>query len=179
VNVDSGVNPALATPSTAAPQRAAAIEQAVVEQIVQHATLSLRNGEQEFRIQLKPDFLGQMEVRVSVSDGTALVRMTAENAGTRQLIDANIGQLRQAFGTDHVRIEHVPTFVGSDASWSSLAQGGYQGFWQGQNPYDGSSPLPEAIAFSGEPDVQPMAAVGATTSQPTSSTSDSLVDLQA
>jgi hypothetical protein len=122
-----------------------------------------------------------MEVRVSVSDGTALVRMTAENAGTRQLIDANIGQLRQAFGTDHVRIEHVPTFAGANASWSSLNQGGYQGFWQGQNPYDGSTPMPEAIAFSGEP--EPVASASTVASEPLGTRSSDIgpnaIDLQA
>jgi flagellar hook-length control protein FliK len=160
VNVDPGVRPAGVVGGAAAPQRAA-VEQAVIEQIVQHATLALRNGEQEFRIQLKPEFLGAMEVRVSVSDGTALVRMTAENAGTRQLIDANIAQLRQAFGTNEVRIEHVPTFAGADASWSSLNQGGYQGSggWQGQTPWDGSSRLPEAIPFTGDPNPEPVGAV--------------------
>jgi len=136
---------------TAAAPQVAAVEHAVLEQIVQRATLAVGNGQQEFRIQLKPEFLGAMEIRVSISDGAAMVRMTAQNPATRQLIEANIGQLRQAFGTNNVRIEHVPSFSSSDAPWT-FNPGSQQGFWQGQNPYDGSNRMPEAIPFSGEPE---------------------------
>ena len=79
-----------------------------MDQIVQNAVIALRNSQQEFRIQLKPDFLGAMEVRVSMDNGVVAVRMSVESAATRQLIDNNIGQLRQAFGADQVRVEHVP-----------------------------------------------------------------------
>jgi flagellar hook-length control protein FliK len=125
-----------------------AIDQAVLDQVVQNASIALRGGQQEFRVQLKPDFLGAMEVRVSMDNGVVAVRMSVESAATRQLIDNNIGQLRQAFGTDQVRVEHVPGFAGSDAAWS-FGQGGQQGAWQGQNPNSGSGPLPEAIPFTG------------------------------
>jgi flagellar hook-length control protein FliK len=131
--------------------------QAIVDQIVQNATLALRNGEQEFRIQLKPDFLGAMEVRVSMDNGVVSVRMSAESTATRQLIDNNISQLRQAFGTGEARVEHVPNFASSDAPWT-FNQGGQQGFWQGQSPYSGS-PLPEAIPYR-EPEPETAAVAG-------------------
>ncbi|MDE3075837.1 MAG: flagellar hook-length control protein FliK, partial [Chloroflexota bacterium] len=87
------------------------LDQSIVQQIVQQATVALQGGQQEFRIQLKPDFLGALEIRVSMdSTGAAVVRMAAENPATQQLIDANLGQLRQAFGTTHVRVEYVPSF---------------------------------------------------------------------
>src|SRR5207302_1282865 len=91
-----------------APAARAAVEQAIVDQVVQNASLALRNGQQEFRIQLKPDFLGALEVRVSIDNGSAVVRMAAQNAATRQLIETNLDQLRQAFGTSDIRVEHAP-----------------------------------------------------------------------
>ena len=128
-----------------------AVERAIVDQIVQNAVIALRNSQQEFRIQLKPDFLGAMEVRVSMDNGVVAVRMSVESAATRQLIDNNIGQLRQAFGADQVRVEHVPSFVASDAPWT-FGQGAHNGFWQGQNGQANSSQLPEAIPFNDEPE---------------------------
>ncbi|MHB8618626.1 MAG: flagellar hook-length control protein FliK [Chloroflexota bacterium] len=128
------------------------VNEAVVEQIVQQATVSLNAGHAEFRVQLKPEFLGAMEVRVSVTDGVALVRMAAENPDTRQLVEANLGQLRQAFGTGEVRVEYVPSFNHWDASSTFGRQGAQQGFWQGSNPYQSSSPLQAAIPFQGEAD---------------------------
>ncbi len=141
--------------NAAAPARAA-IEQSIVDQLVQSASLALKDGQQEFRVQLKPEFLGSLEVRVSIEGGVAVVRMAAENAGTRQLIDANIAQLRQAFGTGEVRIEHVPHFGSSDAAWS-FNQAGHQGLWSGHNPQQGSGALPMAIPFSGQAEAEPEA----------------------
>jgi hypothetical protein len=146
-----------------APARAG-IEQAVVEQIVQRAAIALSNGVQEFQIQLKPDFLGALDIRVSVDNGVAVVRMAAESAATRQLIEANIGQLRQAFGTGEVRVEHVPHFASSDHAWSFGDGSGQHTFWHGQNPFDGSSRLPEAIPFNGESESE-HEPVGATATQ--------------
>jgi flagellar hook-length control protein FliK len=130
-----------------------ALEQAVVDQIVQNAVIALRNNAQEFRIQLKPDFLGVMEVRVSMDNGVVAVRMSVESAATRQLIDNNIGQLHQAFGADQVRVEHVPSFASSDAPWT-FGQGAHQGFWN-QAGYRGSNPLPEAIPYNAESEPAP------------------------
>ena len=149
-----------------------AVEQSVLDQVVQSATLALRNGEQEFRIQLKPDFLGVMEVRVSVDSGTVSVRMSVESAATRQLIDNNIGQLKQAFGTDNVRVEHVPSFTNSDATASS-GQGNQPGFWQGPNPQAAWNPLPEAIPYNGDGEAE--AAVAA---QPSVAAEDSATNTQ-
>jgi len=133
-----------------------AVEQAIVDQIVQNATVALRNGQQEFRIQLKPDFLGAMEVRISVDNGSPVVRMAAQNAATHHLIETNLNQLRQAFGTSDVRVEHVATFGTSDAPWS-FSQGGHQGYWQGQQGQAGFRPMPEAVPFSGQPEAEPVA----------------------
>ena len=158
-----------------------AVEQVVIDQVVQSATLALNNGQQEFRVQLKPDFLGAMEVRVSVNNGVVDVRMSVESAATRQLIDNNISQLRQAFGNGEVRVQQVPNLTSSDAPWT-FGQGGQQGFWQGQNPYSGS-PLPEAIPFS-EAEQGTVATVAALDSGPQTQSSPApslpgAVDLQA
>ena len=130
------------------------LEQAIVDQVIQNAVVALRDGQQEFRIQLKPDFLGAMEVRVSMDNGLVTVRMSVESAATRQLIDNNIGQLRQAFGGEQVRVEHVPSFTASDAPWT-FNQGAHQGFWQGYNGQAGAGRLPEAIPFVDEPELAP------------------------
>lgn len=162
------------------PARPAAVEQAIVDQVVQSATLALNSGQQEFRIQLKPEFLGAMEVRVSVDNGVVDVRMSVESAATRQLIDNNLNQLRQAFGNGEVRVQHVPSFATSDAPWS-FSQGGQPGFWQGQNPYAGR-PLPEAIPFSNsEAEATPAVAAGSAAPIPTSPAASpaGIVDLQA
>lgn len=162
-----------------APARPAGLEGSILDQVVQNATLALRNGEQEFRIQLKPDFLGAMEVRVSMDSGTVSVRMSVESAATRQLIDNNIGQLRQAFGTDQVRVEHVPSFASSDTAMS-FNQDGQQSAWTGYQGQQG--PLPEAIPYSGEAETDTTAqpvAVGAQESTTPARSASGLVDLQA
>jgi flagellar hook-length control protein FliK len=169
--------------ASTAPARPA-LEVAIVDQIVQNATLALRGGAQEFRIQLKPEFLGAMEVRVSVDNGMVAVRMTVESAATRQLIDGSISQLRQAFGTDQVRVEHVPRFTGSDAQWS-LGRDGQQsaaGGWQGQSPYGGSNPLPEAIPYNGDDESQATeiaAQQTPVTVQPSTPAASGAIDLKA
>jgi flagellar hook-length control protein FliK len=162
-----------------APARAG-MDQALVDQIVQNASIAVRGGQQEFRIQLKPDFLGAMEVRVSVDNGVVSVRLSVESAATRQLIDNNVGQLKQAFGTQEVRVEHTPHFTNSsDTAWS-FNQGGQSG-WQGQNPYTGFGPLPEAIPFSGEGETSEAEAVAAApaSTQTPARTAPGAIDIQA
>ncbi|MGH2468565.1 MAG: flagellar hook-length control protein FliK [Chloroflexota bacterium] len=139
--------PVVFSPPVAAGAAPAPLDQSVVQQIVQHATLAFQNGQQEFRLQLKPDFLGAMEVRVSIaSDGGAMVRVSTDNPATKQLIDANLPQLKQAFGTTQVRVEYVPSFAQWSAS-TAFGQGG--GAWQGQQHFSGAGHLPAALPFNG------------------------------
>ena len=174
-----GGAPVVFSSSAAAGSAPPPLDQSVLQQLVQHATLALQNGQQEFRLQLKPDFLGAMEVRVSIaSDGGAMVRVSADNPATKQLIDANLPQLKQAFGTTQVRVEYVPSFAHWSAS-TAFGQGG--GAWQGQNPFSGAQHLPQALPFngSGSAVVTGGGLEGVETSAPAALVADGGIDLVA
>lgn len=68
----------------------------VIDQIVQRAQLRLGRSEAEMVIDLKPDVLGRVHLRITAEPGRIVAEIRAESAVTRQLIEAGLGDLRAA-----------------------------------------------------------------------------------
>lgn len=86
-----------ASDAGAAQQRQAPITaRTVIDQIVQRAQLRLGRSEAEMVIDLKPDVLGRVHLRITAEPGRIVAEIRAESAVTRQFIEAGLADLRAA-----------------------------------------------------------------------------------
>jgi len=159
--VDAKIKPtetATATPkapstssATAAPEPDKTVlervsEARVLEQISRRIRLQPKNGANEIRIQLKPETLGQMQLRVLAQDQTISVKMVAETAMARDIIENNIGQLRadlNALGLNVEKLDVEILSTGDPAEKDAAGQrGGFAKHGRGTAHHGGRDHTP-------------------------------------
>ncbi len=82
-----------------------------MEQISTRIRLQPKNGAHEIRIQLKPETLGQMQLKILAHDQAISVKMVAETAMARDIIEHNIGQLRADLNALGLNVEKLDVEV--------------------------------------------------------------------
>jgi flagellar hook-length control protein FliK len=90
-------------------------------------------------IQLQPETLGGLTVRVSADDRSVRLHITAEQSATRDLIDASVPQLTQTLESKNISIDRL--IVDIAASGASVTSSGQQ-----DQPSRSSSGMPARSA---------------------------------
>ena len=121
------------------PQQAdqTARQENITAQIVEHAKM-IRNAENtEMVIQLKPEHLGELTLRVSAtSNGSVNVTFHSENAQVRAMIENTLVQLKQELSNQGLKVENVQ--VSAHLSDGGMMNGRGQQAWE-QNQRSGSN----------------------------------------
>lgn len=86
--------------ATAGDAPAVADEPALADQIVQSLRLQLTSGGGEAQLRLRPEYLGELTVKVVVLDGVVSARLEAAAPAVRDWVERHEGVLRQALA-DH------------------------------------------------------------------------------
>lgn len=73
-------------------------EPELADQIVQSLRLHATSGGGEARVQLRPEYLGELTIRLVVDDGVVTARVEAELPAVREWIERHEVSLRQALG---------------------------------------------------------------------------------
>ncbi|MDI7276821.1 MAG: flagellar hook-length control protein FliK [Anaerolineae bacterium] len=121
--------PVPADPGAAQERQAPVTARSVIDQIVQRAQLRLGRSEAEMVIDLKPDALWKVHLRITAESGRVVAEIRAENAVTRQLIETGLPDLRTALadrGLD-LRAIAVSGGFGSDVAWNGARSRGSEG----------------------------------------------------
>lgn len=84
----------------------------VIDQIVKKATMMLRANSSEMRIELKPEFLGKMMIKIVVEDGLVTARFVTENQQVKNLLESNLMTLRQSLEAQGIRVERTEVNIG-------------------------------------------------------------------
>ncbi|GAW92921.1 flagellar hook-length control protein FliK [Calderihabitans maritimus] len=110
----------------------------LLEDIVQHSKVLLSREKGEVELQLKPEYLGRLQVQVVSQEGKLHVKFKVENEQVRGLIEARLPQVKQAL-QDHGVKEQVNVSVGG---WSQQGgeTGGFSYNFRRQNVPRWSSP---------------------------------------
>jgi flagellar hook-length control protein FliK len=99
------------------------VENDVIRQIVQRMTLRSSGDQSRMTIQLKPEFLGQLKLDISTENHHVVVKMTAESAVVKEMIEHNIGVLRTELQQHGLNIDKFDVYVGQDnESWKQRQQ---------------------------------------------------------
>jgi hypothetical protein len=99
---------AVATPlARSGEPRTPASEPTLADQIVQSLRLHATSGGGEARVQLRPEYLGEVTVRVVVEHGTVSARLEADVPAVREWVERNELSLRQALGEHGLTLESL------------------------------------------------------------------------
>lgn len=89
---------------------------AAVQQIMNQTEFMIKKGGGEAKIQLNPEGLGEIHMKVSVNDGKVGIQMSAETKEAKKLIESSLNDLRSSLGEHKLSVGHVKVDVGNQAS---------------------------------------------------------------
>lgn len=117
----------------------------IIEQIVKKAELLIRENNSEMKIQLKPEHLGKMMIKVVMDNGVLTARFITENQHVKQLLESNMHTLRQNLEASGIRVERTEVSVQTNNSNQFGDQGENKG-----SPYQGDSTNFKGQAYNSE-----------------------------
>lgn len=83
----------------------------VIDQIVKKAELLIKQNASEIKINLKPEFLGKMTIKIAVEEGIVTARFLTENLQVKHLLESNLNTLRQSLESQGIRVEKTEVNV--------------------------------------------------------------------
>lgn len=120
----------------------------IIAQIVQKAEILFTNKLSEVKIDLKPEFLGRLTIKVMVEEGVVTARFIAENQQVKHMLESNLHTLRQNLESQGIRVERTEVnvqlnnggmFDGSEGSRQYLwEEGQFSENHQHEGPYPGN-----------------------------------------
>jgi len=93
----------------------------ILNQIVDKAAVTLTPDKAEMVINLKPDNLGKLEMKLATEKGVINAQITAENQEVKQIIESNFNVLKDALEKQGITVQSFSVSVGNQ-SWNR----GYQ-----------------------------------------------------
>jgi len=93
---------------------AGALRSSVFDQIVQRAIVQVKNASGEIRIDLKPDFLGQVRMEIVTENQQVTVRILTERPVVRDMIETNLHQLKSELQSQGLQVQRVEVAVSND-----------------------------------------------------------------
>lgn len=108
----------------------------IMAQVVQKAELLFNHKLSELKIDLKPEFLGRLTIKVMVEEGVVTARFIAENQQVKHLLETNLHTLRQNLESQGLRVDRAEVNVGlNNGGMFDGSEGSRQYLWQeGQSP---------------------------------------------
>ena len=98
----------------------------IISQIMDKAKTTLKTGANMMRIQLKPERLGEVFMRISVEEGKVMAKVVTESMTAKEAIETSLYSLKETLSTQGIKIDKFNVFVGD--KWQE--QGNQSGFNQ-------------------------------------------------
>ena len=89
------------------------LEQTVTSQVTMKIRLMAGENRQEMEINLKPDSLGKLSLKIVHERGEILARITAENEQVKQILESNMQLLRDALEKNGFSVQSLSVSVGN------------------------------------------------------------------
>jgi flagellar hook-length control protein FliK len=136
----------------------------IMAQVVQKAELLFNHKLSELKIDLKPEFLGRLTIKVMVEEGVVTARFIAENQQVRHLLETNLHTLRNNLESQGLRVDRAEVnvglnngglFDGSEGDRHYLWQEGQSSGRQQSGMYTGDDSLEAVYLENGKSGVVP------------------------
>jgi flagellar hook-length control protein FliK len=92
----------------------------IADQITNQVDLVSNNKGKDITIELRPEALGRLHLKVTVKDGIVSAKILAENGQVKELLEGNLGKLRNNLGQKNLQIENFDVSTGHNGE--ELAQ---------------------------------------------------------
>ncbi|HUU51254.1 MAG TPA: flagellar hook-length control protein FliK [Nitrospinota bacterium] len=87
----------------------------ILDQIIDKVKKPIfKNGINEIKLSLKPEFLGELKIEISVEKNVFKADITVENHFIKDVLDGNLEKLKQALHTHGLEIREFSVSVGQD-----------------------------------------------------------------
>lgn len=87
-------------------------KEAILKQVIDNASMKLTPDKAEMVINLKPDNLGKLELKLTTERGMLTAQITAENQQVKQIIESNFNVLRDALEKQGIGVQQFSVSVG-------------------------------------------------------------------
>jgi len=82
--------------------------------IVDRMMIMIRTGEYKSRLHITPPELGKLDINLTVKNGHIHANLSAENAAVKEIIEANLNQLKQQLNNQGLTVDKFDVMVGHD-----------------------------------------------------------------
>jgi len=108
-------------------------DQQLFDQVVERAKLLVKLNSSEMDIELKPDSLGKLSIKVLLEDGLVTARFITDNHRVKQVLESNLTFLRQNLENQGLKVDRteVEVQVGNQQNFSAMGEW-KQDSWKGQ-----------------------------------------------
>lgn len=96
--------------------------QPVMKPIIEGMRLVQRESRTEMSIQLQPESLGKLNLKVSVENGLVTAKLVAESHSVGRLIESSLGQLKQSLQEQGLRFDRIEVSVGNTSAQADTGQ---------------------------------------------------------
>ena len=112
-----------------------------MEQVVKKAEVMIKQNLSQMRIQLHPEFLGKMTIKLVLEDGLLTARFITENQQVKNLLDSNLNHLRQNLENQGIRVEKTEVNVQlNNGGLFDGSEGSRQDLWEQPRSYSQYNP---------------------------------------
>jgi flagellar hook-length control protein FliK len=94
----------------------------IFDQIVQRAVVQVKTGQSEIKIDLKPDFLGNVRMQIVSENQQVSVRILTELPAVRDMIETGLQQLRSELQNQGLHVDRLEVAVSDDPRQSPRRQ---------------------------------------------------------
>lgn len=107
------------THAQSAPQSASPVPvQSVINQLLTGAKMLRRGPVTELQVQLKPESLGRVDLKVSMENGVLSARILVDNPGVKAALEANLPQLKQSLADQGIALQGMTVGYGGERGQS-------------------------------------------------------------
>ncbi|NLA76150.1 MAG: hypothetical protein GX846_11885, partial [Deltaproteobacteria bacterium] len=82
--------------------------------IVEKIIFMFRSREYQSRLQITPPELGKLDIDLTIKNGRVQANMCAESSAVKEIIEANLNQLKQQLSNQGLTIDKLDVMVGTD-----------------------------------------------------------------
>lgn len=94
-----------------------------INEIIRQAQIVMKRGGGEMKLQLQPEGLGQVNLKVLVQDGQVNVQMMTENDTAKKLLENGLSDLKAQLAAHKLHVETLKVDMQADAGMKKFEQG--------------------------------------------------------
>ena len=112
----------------------------ISNQIQNQVDVSSNTKGKDISIELRPEALGRLHLKVTVKDGVVSAKILAENGQVKELLEGNLAKLKQSLGQKNLQVENFDVSTGHNGEElaQSFSENRQFGFSQNNRKQGGS-----------------------------------------